>query len=144
LPVLDIFLSPDGTDIYQLHISSYLAERVLDANNAEESFWHSGLSLDWTANEIQWDATAADTLREAGVVGQQMLRAAVRPYDGFEVRIREDQFDSSAWRIRVEVSQFAASNPPIVLPRQEGDAGDSDDWFEIHLASPSVISRPIR
>ena len=144
LPVLDLFLNPDGAKTYQLHASSYLAERVLEDDETVESFWRPGLDLHWTANTVSWDTAVADSLSEAGILGQEMLRQAVIPYDGFEVRIREDQFSSPYWRLRVEVSQFAGDDAPIVFPHATPGTELRDIWFTVHLAPATVSAGVIR
>jgi hypothetical protein len=144
LPILDLFLSPAGTDIYQLQVSSYLAERVLENDESMESFWRSGLILDWTANSLGWSTAVADSLAAIGINGQEMLRQAVLPYDGFEVQVREAQFDSSNWLLRVQVSHFASTDAPFVFPPASGGTEAPKDWLRLHLSSPEILSGPIR
>ncbi len=141
LPVLDLFLSPGGEDIYQLHVSSYLAERVLEEDETAESFWRSGLNLDWTANEVKWNTIVSDSLGAIGVYGQDMLRQAVAPFEGFEVRIGEKQFSSAAWQMRVQVSQFASDLPPVIIPTSNGVV---NSWVLLDFASPGILSGPVR
>ena len=139
LPVLDLYLMPEGEDVYQLHVSAYLAERVLNGGNAD-SLWQSGLMLDWTANTIEWNAAVRDSLAAIGVYGQEMLRQAVLPFDGFEVQIGERQFSSEQWRLRVVVSQFAGDGAPFVFPPDSGIGGTVNDWLLLDLRPPTIFS----
>ncbi len=139
LPVLDLFLMPEAENVYQLHVSSYLAERVLNQENAD-SLWQSGLRLDWTANTIEWNTAVRDSLAAVGVYGWEMLRKAVLPFDGFEVRVREGQFSSSQWRLRVRVSQFAGDGAPFVFPPDSGIGGTVNDWLLLDLRPPTIFS----
>jgi len=141
LPVLDLFFSAGGEEVYQLHVSSYLAERVLEVDETAESFWRSGLDLDWTANEVKWNTIVSDSLGAIGVHGQGMLRQAVLPFEGFEVRIGEKQFSSAAWQIRVQVSQFASDRTPVIIPTSTGVV---NSWILLDVASPGILSGPIR
>lgn len=141
MPVLDLFLSPGGEEVYQLHVSSYLAERVLEEDETAESFWRSGLKLDWTANKVKWDAIVSDSLGAIGVHGQGMLRQAMLPFEGFEVRIGEEQFSSAAWQIRMQISQFASDRTPVTIPTS---AGVVNSWILLDVASSRILSGPIR
>ena len=99
------------------------------------------MNLDWTANEVKWNTIVSDSLGAIGVYGQGMLRQAVLPFEGFEVRIGEKQFSSAAWQMRVQVSQFAGDRPPVVIPTSTGAV---NSWVVLDFASPEVLSGPIR
>lgn len=116
LPVLDVFLDPSGPEAFQLHASSYLADRVLPENDLMESKLSTDLGLDWTANEVTWDSKKRGELVAVGVYGQEMLKQVVHPFDGFELRIRRSQFRSSRWFLMVQLMTFAGSDPPLVFP----------------------------
>lgn len=139
LPVLDLYLIPEAEDVYQLHVSAYLAERVIDEENAD-SLWQSGLRLDWAANTIEWNTAVRDSLVAIGVYGREMLRQAVLPFDGFEVQIGERQFSSSQWLLRVEVSRFAGTGDTFVFPPGQRTGGAANQWLVLDLSPPKVFS----
>lgn len=130
LPMVDLFLNPEGMATYQLHASGYLADRIIPEDELCESFLDTQLSLDWTANTVRWDSAKRDSLVGMGVYGQEMLKQAILPFEGFEFRIRRSQFSSRAWYIRLEVSVFAGSGPPITFP---GEASLHEPWKWVML-----------
>ena len=58
LSVVDLFISPDGQAVRQLHVSAQLGERLLvgAAGPGEDPPFIWGATSDWYANEIRWDA----------------------------------------------------------------------------------------
>jgi hypothetical protein len=135
LPVLDVFLWPEGDEVYQLHASAYLAERVLTEGEDVQRQWRSGLTLDWTANTVRWSSQIRDSLAAIGVFGGEMLKRAVLPFEGFEVRIGEAQFTSSQWRLRVQILRFASLDPPLVFPQDMRSGEGASNWFLLDLSS---------
>ena len=116
LPVLDLFLDPSGPNAVHLHVSSYLADGFIPESGLLESEPSTELDVGWTANRVTWDSGKRDSLLAMGVLGQEMLRQVVRPFDGFELRIGRSQFKNPRWFLMVQVTAFAGSGPPRVFP----------------------------
>ena len=133
LPTLDLCLNPVGEGVYQLHVSGHLADRVVDRPGGVESPWKTHLSLDWTANKVRWDTGIRDSLAAIGVYGQEMLRQSVLPFDGFEVRIREGQFNSPQWYLRFQIAPFTGDDALFIFPPNRGPRGAATDWLLLSL-----------
>jgi hypothetical protein len=117
LSVVDLFISPDGRAIRQLHVSAQLGERLLGAAGAGEDppfIW--GDTADWYANEIRWDAGKVQALTKEGKDPGEAQRAALFRYDGFEFQIRQSKFDSDEWLIRLESPAPPDWSKPVVFP----------------------------
>ena len=115
-PIVDLFIQPTGSEIYQLHASAQIGERVLGGGVEEDPPWVWGHSPDWYANEVRWSRAVEEQLIAEGVSeGEAQSRANFR-YDGFEFQIRASKFENSEWRIRVEVPSAPDYDAPFVFP----------------------------
>ena len=140
LPVLDLFLDPSGPDAVHLHVSSYLADGFIPESDPPESELSTELAVGWTANRVTWDSEKRDSLLAAGVAGQEMLRRAVRPFDGFELKIGRSQFENPRWFVMIQVRAFAGSGPPRVFPLG-ADPEEVETWLSLDVNSRTG-SRP--
>ena len=63
---------------------------------------------------------------------QEMLRRAVRPFQGFEFRIGRGQFEGDLWSVLAELQAFAGDEPKIVFP-PEGGWESSEQWLRLGI-----------
>jgi hypothetical protein len=130
---VDLFLSPDGTFIRQLHAGAQLGERPLegatDLDAAPTFEW--GRTRDWVANESRWNERTVADLMEKGKDRDTALRASMYESDGYEFQIRRSMFDSDTWHLRLR-----AFVPPE-LTREFFPDGTSlastAGWFRLRL-----------
>jgi hypothetical protein len=115
-PIVDLFIQPTGGEIYQLHASAQIGERVMGNSAADDPPWIWGHSPDWYANEVRWNRTVEEELIAEGVSEGEAQSRANFPYDGFEFQIRASKFENSEWRIRVEVPSAPDYDAPFVFP----------------------------
>ncbi len=135
LSVVDLFISPDGKAIRQLHVSAQLGERLLGVGAASAGddppfIW--GDTTDWYANEIRWDAGKAQALTKEGKNAGEAQRAALFRYDGFEFQIRQSKFDAEEWLMRLESPSAPDWSKPVVFP--EGTSlASTQGWLKLVL-----------
>jgi hypothetical protein len=133
LSVVDLFISPDGRTIRQLHVSAQLGERPCGgAGGAGEGppfIW--GDTVDWYANEIRWDAGKVQALMKEGKDAGEAQQAAVYRYEGFEFQIRQSKFNTDEWLIRLE-SPMPPEWSKVVFP--EGTSlASMKGWLKLVL-----------
>jgi hypothetical protein len=134
LSVVDLFISPDGKTIHQLHVSAQLGERLRGgaAGAGEDPPFIWGDTADWYANEIRWDAGKVQALMKEGKDAGGAQQAAVYRYDGFEFQIRESKFDTDEWLIRLESPMPPDWSKPVVFP--EGTSlASMKGWLKLVL-----------
>jgi len=134
LAVVDLFISPDGRTVRQLHVSAQLGEIVLGgaagAGEAPPFVW--GATSDWYANEIRWDAKKAEALMKEGKDAGQAQQAALYRYDGFEFQIRQSKFGADEWFIRLESPMPPDWSKPVVFPEGTSPA-PVQGWLKLVL-----------
>jgi hypothetical protein len=134
LSVVDLFISPDGQAVRQLHVSAQLGERLLvgAAGPGEDPPFIWGATSDWYANEIRWDAKRAEALMKEGKDAGEAQQAALYRYDGFEFQIRRSKFGTDEWLIRLESPMPPDWSKPVVFP--EGTSPASiQGWLKLVL-----------
>ncbi|MFG1691389.1 hypothetical protein ACGF5M_04465 [Gemmatimonadota bacterium] len=129
-PIVNLYIQPTGGEIYKLHTSAQIGEIVLGDSEEEDPPWVWGHSPDWYANEVRWDQSRVEQLISEGVPRGEAQARAIFPYDGFEFQIRASKFESSEWRIRVEVP--SAFEVPFVFP-PETEGHSTDGWLILSL-----------
>lgn len=129
--VVDLFISPTGNEIHQLHASAQIGEIVLSGPGEEDPPFVWGYSPEWTANEVRWDQARRERLVAQGMDPGQAQVETIFPYDGFEFQIRKGKFDSSRWLIRFGVysSQLRIAFPP------DTEAKDTQGWLLLDLGN---------
>ena len=132
LSVVDLYISPDGKGIRQLHVSAQLGERLLNeapgSEDAPEFIW--GDTTGWYANEVRWNARQAQALVKEGKDPGDAQMATLFKCDGFEFQIRLAKFGSAEWRVRLETPILPDQANPIVFP--EGtDTASTKGWLRL-------------
>jgi hypothetical protein len=132
LSVVDLYISPDGKAIRQLHVSAQLGERLLNeapgSGDAPEFIW--GDTAGWYANEIRWNARQAQALVKEGKDPGEAQMATLFKCEGFEFQIRLAKFSSAEWRVRLETPIFPDHENRIVFP--EGtDTASTKGWLRL-------------
>jgi hypothetical protein len=116
--VVNMFISPDGKNIYQLHTSAQIGERFLNENSSSQDnppfIW--GYSVDWYANEIRWDNKKMQELIKQGKSSNQAQEMSNFKYDGYEFQIRESKFASNQWLFRLQVPIAPDFDQPVIYP----------------------------
>jgi hypothetical protein len=116
--VVNIFISPDGKSIYQMHTSAQIGERVVNENSSRTDnppfIW--GYSLDWYANEIRWDNEKMQELMKQGKSRNEAQEMSYFKYDGFEFQIKQSKFASHQWLFRLEVPIAPDFDKPVIYP----------------------------
>lgn len=137
---VDLFISPDGKAIHQLHVSAQLGEILLTGPGSEAGpspfVW--GATSDWYANEIRWDAKKAEALMKQGTARYEAQGAVLYRYDGFEFQIRRSKFGSDAWLIRLESSMPVGED--VVYPAGTAPAS-TDGWLSLELGPPHATGQ---
>lgn len=131
-PIVDLFIQPTGREIHQLHASAQIGERVLGGSAEEDPPWVWGHSPDWYANEVRWNRAQEERLIAEGVSEGEAQSRANFPYDGFEFQVRASKFESSEWRIRIEVPSAPDYDAPFVFP-PETVRRSTDGWLILTL-----------
>ena len=129
-PIVNLYIQPTGDEIYKLHTSAQIGEIVLGDSEEEDPPWVWGHNPDWYANEVRWDRGLEARLVAEGVSEGEARTRAIFPYDGFEFQIRASKFESSEWRIRIEVP--SAFEVPFVFP-PETEGHSTDGWLILSL-----------
>lgn len=134
LAVVDLFISPDGKAVRQLHVSAQLGERLIGgaAGAGEDPPFIWGATSDWYANEIRWDAKKAETLMKEGKDAGEAQQAALYRYDGFEFQIRQSKFGTDEWFIRLESPMAPDWSKPVVFPEGTSPAS-TQGWLKLVL-----------
>ena len=91
--IVDLYLSPQGGEIYNLHASAKLGERHLRGGAFPDWSWWN--NRDWTAN-----VSHADSFEK-----RSFLPAPIREY-----QIRRARFPADIWRLRFELTAMGANN----------------------------------
>jgi len=132
LAVVDLFISPDGRAIRQLHASAQLGERLLNdtpgSDDDPEFLW--GDTAGWYANEIRWNEKKVQALMKEGKSLGEAQEASLYRHDGFEFQIRQSKFGSDVWFVRFETPMPPDWTKPVVYP--EGtDAASITGWLKL-------------
>lgn len=91
--IVDLYLSPQDREVYDLHASAKLGERQLQGNKFSDWTWWNNQG--WTAN----------TSRVNSFDKRTFLPTQVREY-----QIRRSRFGSHTWRLRFELTAMKANN----------------------------------
>lgn len=91
--IVDLYLSPQGLEVYDLHASAKLGERQLQGKKYSDWTWWNNHG--WTANISRVDSFDKRTF----------LPTQVREY-----QIQRSRFGSHAWRLRFELTAMKANN----------------------------------
>ena len=101
-----MFLLTGSNELYDLHASMQIGERLLTGNawTDREPAWRWGNHVGWIANEAKYDSTKDRSLpdKEKGF-----------PYEGKEFHLLRSRFTGKQWRLRVEVR---GSSEDIAFP----------------------------
>jgi len=116
--IVDLYLSPQEGEIFDLHASAKLGERRLRGKTFPEWSWWNNRG--WTANISHVDSFEKRTF----------LPAPIREY-----QIRSTRFSSSTWRVRFELTAMGANNETqatAIFP--QGTTDDSTaGWLQLNL-----------
>jgi len=141
LSSVDLFVSPGGKAVTQLHVSAQLGESPLpgpaSAGGPGPFVW--GATSDWYANEIRWDAGKVEALMKEGKARAEAQEAAIYRYDGFEFQIRQSKFGSDAWLVRLE-THMPPDWSPVVFPPGTTPAS-TEGWLKIELGPAPAAGR---
>lgn len=111
---LDLYLTPTGGDLHNLHASAKLGERVLRNGVWPEWTWWGNQG--WTANVMRVDSWEPRSFL---------------PDEAKELQIRRDRFAGSTWRVRIEVQgDLAVVYPPGTTSLK------NDGWLVLELERP--------
>jgi hypothetical protein len=93
---VDMFLLTAGNELYNLHASMQIGERLLTGNawTDREPAWRWGNHVGWIANEAKYDSTKDRSLPD---------KEKVFPYEGKEFQLLRSRFTGKQWRLRIEV-----------------------------------------
>jgi hypothetical protein len=132
--IADLFISPDGRTVTQLHASAQIGERkVLDSSGPwdnPEFVW--GDTSGWYANEIRWNQQNMDRLLKEGRKEGDAQGASFYRYDGFEFQIKAEKFNSRTWAFRIAVPIPPDWDRPIVYPAGTGMT-KTEGWLRLVL-----------
>lgn len=134
IAVVDLFISPEGETIHQLHASAQLGERILNEtpgiSDDPEFVW--GDTAGWYGNEIRWSEVKMRALMKEGKSQGEAQMAALYKYDGFEFQIRQSKFGSREWRVHLETPTGPDWTKTTVFP--EGtDAASTAGWLKLEF-----------
>jgi len=116
--IVDLYLSPQDGEIYDLHASAKLGERQLRAGTFPDWSWWN--NRDWTANVSHVDSFEK----------RSFLTAPIREY-----QIRRARFPSGVWRVRFELTAMGANNETqsqLVFPPGTSDKSTTG-WLVLSL-----------
>lgn len=133
VPVVDLFLQAGDGPITQFHASAQLGERRLSPPGEEDPDFLWGRTTDWYANEVRYHAALRDSLEAAGDGEREAIRAALYPYEGFEMQFRRARVPGSRWRLRVEVAGGPDYRDPHVFPAGT-ERKDASGWAVLSLS----------
>lgn len=132
--VVDMFISPDGKNIYHLHASAQISERLVSENSGpwdNPSFiW--GYSIDWYANEIRWDNGKMQELMKKGKSQNDAQEMSYFKYDGFEFQIKQSKFPSDHWFFRIEVPMAPDFDKPVIFP-SDTVLNSTKGWIRLEI-----------
>jgi len=116
--MVDLYLSPAGGEIYDLHASAKLGERQLNAGGFPDWTWWN--NRDWTANVSRVDSFEKRTF----------LPTRVREY-----QIRRSRFPSKSWRLRFELTAMGTDNQTesVTMFPPGTDTKSSAGWLLLSL-----------
>ena len=116
--IVDLYLSPAGREIYNLHASAKLGERQLQSGAFPDWIWWN--NRDWVANVSRVDSFEKRTF----------LPAPIR-----EFQIRLSRFQARSWHVRFELTAMGANNEMgtvTVFPEGTG-AQSTAGWLVLDL-----------
>lgn len=107
---LDVFLQDESGTVHNLHASLQWGERAVAGDRwtdrEPETRW--GKPADWGANRITWAPGGRDQA--------ETTRASFTPYEAHEFWISRGRFAGRAWRVRIEIRDFAGKEAVAVIP----------------------------
>jgi hypothetical protein len=132
LSVVNLFISPDGKAIHQLHVSAQLGERLLNdtPGTDDDPGFTWGDTTGWYANEIRWNEKKVQALIKEGKDRGQAQEASLYRCDGFEFQIRQSKFGSDEWFVRIETPVAPDWDKPVVFPGGT-DTASTRGWLRL-------------
>jgi len=130
---VDLFVSPDGKSIHQLHVGAQLGERRLNHTPGLEDDppFDWGYTADWYANEGRWSKLKTDALVKEGRSPEEAQRRSFYKSDGYELQIRQAKFDSNEWLIRLRTYNLTEGTREFV-PKGT-DTASTRGWLKLIL-----------
>lgn len=106
---VDVFISPDGTSIRQLHVGAQLGERTLNGTPGldDDPPFDWGETSDWYGNESRWSERNVDVLMKQGQTRPEAQAQSFFRSDGYEIQIRQAKFGSNEWRLGLRTYRLA-------------------------------------
>ncbi len=131
---VNLFLSPDGKNIHQLHTSAQIGERLVheDSGRNDNPSFIWGNSSEWYANEIRWDNKKMQALMKQGKDRNEAQELSFFTYDGFEFQIKQSKFSSDQWMFRIEVPMAPDFDKPVIFPAGT-EMKTTDGWLRLEL-----------
>lgn len=122
---VDLLLFTPDEQLYNLHASMKIGERLLKGNSWTDSqpAWRWGNNIDWIANEAKIDPTKDTDLP---------FTEKFYPYEGYEFQLCRSRFDGKKWHIRIVVQDFAEQLPDITFPNNSKKT-DTSQWAILNL-----------
>jgi hypothetical protein len=119
---VDMFLLARSNELYDLHASMQIGERLLTGNSwtDREPAWRWGNHVGWIANEAKWDSTKDRSLPD---------KEKMFPFEGREFQLLRSRFSGEEWRLRVEVR---GSTEDIVFP-SKSERTNTSGWATVRL-----------
>ncbi|MFC1563592.1 hypothetical protein ACFL6G_01590 [candidate division KSB1 bacterium] len=130
MPVSDMFISPDGSEIYQFHISAQLGEIKLNQEGQDDPEWEFGNTSGWYGNEIRWNYAKANELVAQGMDNVEANVSVSTPHEGHEYAFRKDKFSSTNLLIRFEMMYVGHYDKPLIYP-QDTRMKNTSGWMKI-------------
>lgn len=119
---VDLFLLTGSNQLYDLHASMQIGERLLNGNawTDREPAWRWGNHVGWIANEAKYDSTKDRSLPD---------KEKMFPYEGKEFQLLRSRFAGKQWRLRIEVR---GSSDEIVFP-VDSERMSTARWLTLQL-----------
>ncbi|MCP4727494.1 MAG: hypothetical protein GY863_20820 [bacterium] len=130
MPVTDMFITADGTEIYQFHISAQLGEIKFSIDGQDEPEWEFGNTSGWYGNEIRWNYGKSNALVAQGMDNTEAQVSSCFPHEGHEYAFRKDKFGSNSLMIRFEMMYVGHYDKPIIYP-QDTEQKNTAGWMKI-------------
>jgi hypothetical protein len=130
---IDVFISPDGRSIRQLHAGAQLGERRLNEtpDPGDDPPFEWGNTSDWYANEDRWSERKFEALMKEGKSRLEAQLMSFYKSEGFELQIRQSKFGSDEWYIRLRSSNPADGTREF--HPKGSDAVSTAGWYRLLL-----------
>jgi hypothetical protein len=130
---VDLYISPDGKAIHQLHVSAQLGERLLNSTPGLEDDppFDWGDTSGWYANEGRWSQRKVEALVKEGWSRQEAQLMSMYRSEGHEFQIRQSKFGTDEWFLRLRTN-----NPPDFTPEfwpMGSDPVSTAGWLKLML-----------